>query len=279
MVKISADSTCDLSTEIINRLNISIIPLNVVIGDQVYQDGVNIFPEDIVRYVDFEGASCRTASINIHEYQRHFDELSKSGVDIVHVCLGSDFSSCYQNAVLASKSFDNVHIIDSRNLSTGSGHLVYEGALMAQNGSPIEEILNMMKEDIKKIDASFVIDRLDYLVKGGRCSAFTAQGARLLNIKPSIQVLDSEMHAGKKYRGSFQRCIKNYVLDRIKDLDNLDTKRIFITHCLCPDEVVEHARQLIIDYGNFEEVHITTTGSTITTHCGPKTLGIGLKRL
>jgi DegV family protein with EDD domain len=279
MVKISADSTCDLSVEIINRLDISIVPLNVVVGNDVYQDGVNIFPEDIVRFVDSEGAICRTASINVHEYRRHFDVLSKSKDDIVHVCLGSEFSSCYQNAVLASKEFDNVHVIDSRNLSTGSGHLVYEGALMAQNEAPTADILNMMKENINKIDASFVIDRLDYLVKGGRCSAFTAQSAKLLNIKPSIQVLDSEMHPGKKYRGSFERCVKNYVLDRIKDIDNLDTKRIFITHCLCHDEIVELARQLIAEHGNFEEIHITTTGSTITTHCGPKTLGIGLMRL
>jgi DegV family protein with EDD domain len=242
MVKISADSTCDLSVDIINRLNISIVPLNVLVGDHVYQDGVNIFPEDIVRFSDSDGASCRTASINVHEYHRHFDELSKSSDDVVHVCLGSAFSSCYQNAVLASKDFQNIHVIDSRNLSTGSGHLVYEGALMAQNDAPTADILNMMKENIKKIDASFVIDRLDYLVKGGRCSAFTAQSAKLLNIKPSIQVLDSEMHPGKKYRGSFERCVKNYVLDRIKDIDNLDTKRVFITHCLCPDEIVELAR-------------------------------------
>ncbi len=278
MIKISADSTCDLSVEITEQLGISIAPLNIVVEEKVYQDGIDIFPIDVVRFVDEKGMTCRTAAININEYHQHFESLLEESEGVVHVCLSSAFSSCYQNAMISAESFDNVHIVDSRNLSTGSGQLVYEGAYLAKLGKEAEEIIDNMEKSKSKIDASFVIDRLDYLAKGGRCSSLTAQSAKLLKIKPSIQVHNGEMQVGKKYRGSFQRCIQNYVKDRLKQLDRFDSERVFITHCLCPEEIVQMVKEMIESLDYFKEVHITTTGSTIASHCGPKTLGIGLKK-
>lgn len=277
MIKITADSTCDLSPEILSSMGITLLPLHVLVDDQDYRDGVDILPKDIFQYVS-EGKTCKTAAINTFEYERFFTEQSSNCEAIIHICLGSAFSSCYQNAKIAAESFDNVYVVNSENLSTGSGHLVYEAVLMAKEGLEPTAICDQLERLVSKVDASFVIDKMDYLRKGGRCSGIEAFGATLLKIKPSIEVVDGNMVVGKKYRGNFDRCLENYVKDRLENNSNIDYSRIFLTHSHCSTETVAKVREAIGRYADFGEIIETTAGCTISSHCGPNTLGILYKR-
>lgn len=278
MIKITADSTCDLSPQLLEEFNIRLMPLHVLINDEDFRDGIDITPKDIFRYVSEEGKSCRTAAVNTFEYESMFEEEAPKHDAVIHISLGSEFSSCYQNAKIASEKFENVYVVDSSNLSTGSGHIVLEAALMAKEGAKPQEIVAHLEEVIPKVDASFVIDRMEYLRKGGRCSGIEAFGATLLKIKPSIEVIDGKMTVGKKYRGNFDRCIVNYVKDRLENNDDIDYSRVFITHSYCSPETVQKVKEAIQQYANFEEIIETTAGCTISTHCGPNTLGILYKR-
>lgn len=274
MIKITADSTCDLSAEILERFGIEIVPLHVVVDTDDYRDGVDITPIGIVNRVENEGQICKTAAVNAFEYQEFFSKLASKYDAVIHINLGSQFSSCYQNANIAAQEFDNVYVIDSQNLSTGHGHVVYEAALMAEQGLSAPEICSKLEELIPRVDASFVISKLDYLYKGGRCSGLEAFGARLLKIKPCIEVVDGEMVVGKKYRGSFERSLELYVKDRLADKDEIDYSRVFITHCLCSEQIIQKVKDTVKTYADFEEIIVTEAGSTITCHCGPDTLGI-----
>ncbi|HBG00446.1 MAG TPA: DegV family protein [Firmicutes bacterium] len=277
MIRVSADSTCDLSPELLKRFNIAITPLSITVGEQVFKDSVDIRPEDISRFVG-QGKTCVTGAVNVYEYQEHFQELTKGGQKVIHVSLGSGFSSCYEHAVMAARDFPHVEVVDSQNLSTGSGHLVYEAALMARSGVDLPEIKVKLDEIRSKIDASFVIDQLDYLAKGGRCSAITAQGARILRLKPCIEVRDGAMIVGRKYRGHFEKALRMYVLDRLHDPSTLDPSRVFITAAGCDPNVVAGVRSLVEERGEFREIHVTEAGCTISSHCGPNTLGVLFKR-
>lgn len=279
MIKISADSTCDLSPELRERFQIAITPLSIVVGEQVFRDGVDIHPADVFRFVDEADQTCQTGAVNLFEYQEHFEKLSKKNNAIIHISLGSGFSSCYSNALLAARDFPNVYVVDSQNLSTGMGHLVYDAALFAKEGIEPAEIKNRLETLVPKVEASFVMDRLEYMAKGGRCSAITAQSAKFLRLKPCIEVRDGAMIVGRKYRGNFEKSVLNYVKDRLKDRDDIDYSRVFITSADCDPSVVEAVRQAVLDYGPFEEVLETSAGCTISNHCGPNTLGVLFKRL
>ena len=277
MIKITADSTCDLSPEILREMDITLVPLYIVVGEETYRDGVDITPPDIFHYVDEEEKICRTAAINIFDYESFFRELSPKYEGIIHICIGSEFSSCYHNASLAAESLSNVYVIDSQNLSTGSGHLVYEAALLAREGMGAEEICSRLAELIPRIDVSFVIEHLDYLHKGGRCSGLEAFGARLIQLKPSIEVINGKMVVGKKYRGSFERCLEQYVQNKLEAQDDIDYSRVFITHTTS-EQIVSKVQEVICSYAKFEEIIPTKAGCTISSHCGPNTLGILFKR-
>ncbi len=274
MIKITADSTCDLSPELLHTLDITLTPLHVLIDEEDFRDGINIMPQDIFRHVGEHNRTCTTAAINTYEYEEFFSQFADQYEAVIHINLGSDFSSCYQNAKIAAQSFDNVYVIDSQNLSTGSGHLVYEAALLAREGRTAHEIVEKVQALIPKVNASFVIDRMDYLKKGGRCSSMEAFGATLLKIKPSIEVTHGKMAVGKKYRGNFENCLEKYIKDRLQQDDKIDKSRIFITHSMCPPETVQKVRGWIAQYTEFEEVIETSAGCTISAHCGPNTLGI-----
>jgi DegV family protein with EDD domain len=278
MIKITADSTCDLSAEILEDLNITPMPLLVLIGEEVFHDGVDITPADIFRYVEEKGKTCKTAAVNTYEYECFFEEFSSKYEAVVHICIGSGFSSCYQNAALAAENFKNVYVIDSQNLSSGSGHVVYEAARMARDGATAENICSGLDELIPRVDGSFVIDRLDYLYKGGRCSGLEMVGAKILQIKPCIEVIDGKMIVGKKYKGDFERCLKQYVKDRLYIKQDIDYSRVFITHPMCSAQTVEKVKEIIRQYAHFEEIVETPAGCTISSHCGPNTLGILFKR-
>ncbi|MCI7570726.1 MAG: DegV family protein [Clostridiales bacterium] len=274
MVKVSADSTCDLSYEILNRFNIAIVPLYIIKDGESYKDGLQMKSSDIFEYVDKHGKLLKTAAASVTDYIEFFKKQTEDGSSVVHVTISSEMSCSFQNAAVAAKEFENVHVIDSRNLSTGMGHIVYEGALMAEKGMSATEIEAALNELTSKVEASFVVDRLDYLYKGGRCSAVAALGANMLSLKPCIEVKDGKMGVAKKYRGSFDKALRAYVKDRLEGRDDIVWDRCFITHPACKHETVELVRQCVNEFGHFDEVIETRAGCTISNHCGPYTLGI-----
>ncbi len=277
MIKITADSTCDLSPEILNRLDIAIAPLYVLVESESYRDGVDITPEDIFRFVE-GGRKVRTAAVNQYDYEHLFARYAKDCDAVIHISISAAFSACFGNARLAAEAFRNVTVVDSRNLSSGSGHVVMDAAEMARRGAGASEILRHLEDVIPRVDASFVIETLDSLRRGGRCSGLEAVGAKLLQIKPCIEVVNGEMKVGAKYRGSFPRCLEHYVLDRLIAGRDADLSRAFITHSGCAPETVRAVRELVKARAPFEEVYETRAGCTVSGHCGPGTLGVLFKR-
>jgi DegV family protein with EDD domain len=274
-IKISSDSTCDLSSALIARYGIEIVPLPIIKGDVSYKDGVDIFPEDIFKFVDSGAGACHTSAINISSYQETFRTFASAYDAVIHITLSSGISSCYQNALIAAEEYDNVFVVDSRNLSTGHGHVVLDAAVMAQEGYTAQEIVDRLNTRTGKVEASFVIDSLLYLYKGGRCSGVAALGANVLKLKPCIEVVDSKMDVGKKYRGNFDKVILQYVTDRLRGRGDIDYRRIFVTYAPgVAREIVDNVVAKVKELGPFEEIIETTSGGTISCHCGPVCLGI-----
>ncbi len=273
-ITVSSDSTCDLSRELIDRFNISVIPMSVIKGGEVFKDGVDISPTDIFRWVDAGGDMCSTIAPPPSEYEEHFSRFLENSDCVIHVSLGSGFSASHQNARIAAEQYENVYVVDSRNLSTGQGHVVLEAARMVQEGMEPKDITAALEELTGRVETSFVINNLHYLVKGGRCSAAAAFGANLLKLKPCIELTDGKMSTGKKYRGSAANCISEYVKDRLKDRTDIIYDRIFITHTEHTPEEVQAAKDAVAQYSNFKEVCETIAGCTVSCHCGPKCLGV-----
>lgn len=273
-IKISSDSTCDLTKEYIAEHNIGIMPLVVVKDGESFQDGIDITPDVIFAHVAAGGALCSTSAANVNDYMELFEEYKKEYDAVIHINIGSGFSSSHQNACLAAEEFENVYVVDSMNLSTGHGLVVVEAVKMAEAGEDAEKIYEALRALTPRVEASFVLDRLDYMVKGGRCSAVTALGASLLQLKPCIEVVDGKMHVGKKYRGSYEKALSNYVKDRLMDREDLETDRIFVTHTETSQEVVDKVNALVKEYQNFDVVEETVAGCTVSCHCGPNTLGV-----
>lgn len=274
-IRISSDSTCDLRPEWLEAHQVEILPLYTIKAGETFLDGVNIVPADIFAHVAAGGDMCSTAAKNVEDYTEAFTRLRADCDAVIHINLSSDFSSCYQNACIAAEEFDNVYVVDSRNLSTGHGHVVCEAVKLAEEGklSP-QEIVEHLKEYTGRVEASFILDQLEYLRKGGRCSTIVALGANLLSLKPCIEVENGQMHVGKKYRGKYKNIIVSYVRDKLQNRTDIDDERIFITHTAMEDGIVEAVRAAVEEYGSFKEIIETTAGSTISCHCGPSTLGI-----
>ena len=273
-VKIISDSTCDLSPELLERYDIAITPLCVIKGGKEFHDGVDITPADIFAHVDGGGELCSTAAVSQFEYTQMFTRYAKEYDEVVQINIGSNFSCCYQNACLAAQEFDNVFVVDSGNLSTGQGLLVVAAAKLAQQGVSGIEIAERVRALVPKVETSFLIDRLDYMRKGGRCSTVAALGANLLKLKPCIEVREGKMSVCKKYRGSFEKCIRQYVKERLDGREDIATELVFITHAAADTNVVAAAKEETVQYGSFEEVEETQAGCTVSCHCGPNTLGI-----
>ena len=273
-IKITSDSTCDLSPELLQRYDIDLIPLSIIKGGAPYKDGLEITPADIARHVDRGGDLPTTTAVSVGEYAERFAPLSARHEAVIHINIGSDFSSCHQNACIAAEDFDNVYVVDSQNLSTGQGHVVLEAALAAEAGMEATDIVTYLHGLIPRVEASFIINRLDYLAKGGRCSTVAMLGANLLKLKPCIDVKEGHMEVTGKFRGSFAKCALEYVRARLKNRDDLELDRIFITHSATDPEIVEAVRQEIAKYAPFQEILETRAGCTIFSHCGPDTLGI-----
>ncbi len=273
-VKIFADSTCDLSPELVEKYDITITPLYVSLGDKAYIDGVEIHPKDIFKYYNETKKLPKTAAVPVTYYEEVFKAAVSEGYDVIHFAISAEFSACYQNACIAAKEIGNVWTIDSRNLSTGIGHLVLIAAELAASGKTAEEIAEYVKEVAERLDVSFIIDKLEFLYKGGRCSGVAALGANVLKLKPCIEVVDGKMIVGKKYRGSFEKVVKEYIKERLEGNDSIDLKRIFLTWTGVDSKLINELTEEIKSYLPFEEVLVTEAGSTVTGHCGPGTLGI-----
>lgn len=273
-IKITADSTCDLSAELIEKYDIGIVPLYIVKGAESLRDGLEINPEDIFEYVESGKGTCSTAAVNLSDYHDYFSALLKEYDAIVHINISSEMSACYQTACLVAQELGSIYVVDSRNLSTGSGHLVLDAAELALSGMAPAEIKAELDERAKRLEVSFIIDTLKYLHKGGRCSAVAALGANLLSLKPCIEVHDGAMGVAKKYRGNLTKCLRLYVQDKLTNRDDLDYRRIFITHSGVDDETVEQIRADIMASGPWEDIIVTRAGCTISNHCGPGTLGV-----
>lgn len=275
-IKVTSDSTCDLSPELLARYNVTLTPLSVIKDGVSFLDGVDIIPEDIYRHVDNGGALCSTSAVNADAYRKVFKELSAQYDAVIHLTIGSLFSACYQNASIAAANFPNVYVVDSMNLSTGQGHLVIEACELARQGLSGVEICSRLNEMRSRVFASFIMDRLDYMQKGGRCSSVVALGGKLLRIKPQIAVIDGGMKMVDKYRGSFDKCVEKYVKELLKDRKDLRLDRVFITHSPVPDGAVEIARETIKKYSDFkdENIYETSANCTVACHCGPGTLGV-----
>ncbi len=273
-IKISSDSTCDLSKEFIEANDVGILPLVVIKGDESFHDGIDITPEVIFEHVNNGGALCSTSAANVNDYMQLFEEYKKDYDAVIHINLGSGFSSCHQNACIAAEEFENVYVVDSMNLSTGHGHIVVEAVKMEKSGMEPKAIYDALNELVPRVEASFILDRLDYMVKGGRCSAVAALGASLLQLKPCIEVVDGKMGVCKKYRGSYEKALSNYVKDRLVDREDIITERIFVTHTETAPEIVEAVVEQVKEYKKFDVVEETVTGCTVSCHCGPNTLGV-----
>lgn len=276
-IEITADSTCDLSPELIEKYGIHIVPLHVTMGETNYTDGVDLSAPQIFDYVAETGILPKTAAVSIAEYSDVFRPLVEAGKTVIHVSISSKFSSTGQNALLAAEEVgqDKVFVIDSENLSTGSGLVVLEIADMIAEGLSAQEIVEKIKTVIPRVDASFILGNLEYMKKGGRCSAVMAFGANLLGLKICIEVRDGAMGVGKKYRGKLEDVLLKYVDDMLaKGEGSYETKRIFVTST-CTDDVLPNiVRDHVAAKNIFDEILVTTAGSTVTSHCGKNTLGI-----
>lgn len=272
--KITSDSTCDLNPDQLQRENITLMPLHIGMGGLDHRDRVDIQPDDVYAHVDAGGKLPATAAVNPAEYAAFFRELSPKHDFIVHLCLSAEFSSCYQNACQAAEEFQNVYVVDSRNLSTGHGHLVLAACDLARQGLSGPEVAQALQELTPKVEASFILSRLDYLRKGGRCSALAAMGANMLKLRPAILVREGRMVVGKKYRGDFAKSMCEYIRDRIGGRDDLDLKRIFVTHSGLDAKTLELAVDTVRQLQDFQEICITRAGCTISTHCGPDCMGV-----
>ena len=271
---ISADSTCDLSKEQIERHHIEIIPLHIELGGKESLDGVGVCPDDIYAYVDAGGDLAATAAVNPDEYLERFEKWSAEYDFVIHINISADFSSCYQNACIAAEGFENIYVVDSRNLSTGHGLVVMEACQLAEEGLDAKTIVSRLQELTGRVEASFILEHLSYLRKGGRCSSVAALGANMLKLRPCILVRDGKMGVGKKYRGNFESCLRSYVEDQISGRDDLDLRRIFVTHSKLPAQTVQIAIDTIRELQPFAEICPTDASCTICTHCGPGTIGV-----
>ncbi len=272
---ISADSTCDLSNELIEKYDIKICRGPVIMGDKAYTDGVDVTPKEIFEYHSQTGNLAKTSATNYQTYYDFLEPLTSDGSSVIHFCISSEMSSMYNNCRMAAEDLENVFVIDSRNLSTGIGLQVLKAAELAESGLGAEEIVAEINETITKIDASFVIDTLTYLHKGGRCSTVAMLGANMLKLRPCIEVKEGKMDVGKKFRGKMTDVLLEYAKSRLVDLDSVDSHRCFVTHTM---ELGNQKAQAVCEYvkslGYFDEVLETTAGCTVSCHCGPGTLGV-----
>lgn len=274
-IKITADSTCDLPAALAEKYDVHIFPLYVVMDGRARRDGVEITAQDIFDHVSAGGKLGNTAAVNVGDYLEKFREIRKEYDAIIHFTISQTMSACFQNANIAGEEVGNVYVVDSKNLSVGISMLVLDARDMVKAGKTPEEIVAALEEKREKLDMSFVIDTLDYLKAGGRCSPLVALGANLLNLKPCVELGNGEMDVGKKYRGSIEKVVMKYLSDRLADAGSIDQSRaFFVKSAGFTPEFLAQARAETLRLCPFAKLIDADAGCTISNHCGPKTLGI-----
>lgn len=273
-VIITCDSTCDLSPELVERYSIPVNPLFVVLSGSPLKDGVEVKPDDLYDYVEATGSLPSTTAPNVQNYTDFFKAAAPNGESIVHFTISSSMSAAYNNARLAAAELGNVYVVDSKNLSTGSGLLVLKAADLAAGGMEAGDIAAEVIRLSDYVDASFILDTLKFLHKGGRCSAVAALGANLLKLKPCIEVKSGSMGVGKKYRGKLADVFLSYAADRIAAAGDVDIDRVFVTHSGVDEQTVNSVAEKVKTLAPFKEVIVTRAGCTVSVHCGPGTLGV-----
>ncbi len=275
-IKLIADSTCDLSQDLIEKYDISIIPLCIVMGDESYYDGVETTPDDIYKWADANKTTPKTAAATFDMATSILKPHMEAGDDIIYIGISMQMSTTCNviRMIGEDEGYDKLHIIDSMNLSTGIGlQLLYAGRLI-EEGKSAEEIVTLLTNRRDKVRASFVVDTLTYLARGGRCNAVTALLANTLKLKPEIVVTNGSMGVSKKYRGNINSALLKYAKDLEPQLLNADTSAIFITHSGCDEETITLIHEYLKGLNRFENIYITRAGGVISSHCGPGTLGV-----
>lgn len=274
-IKISADSTCDLTQELIEQYDISIMPLCVSLGDKNCLDGVTIVPQDIYDYYAATKKLPKSGARSVEEYSEYFNGLLGEGYEaVVHFAISADMSASYNNANLAASDMNNVYVIDTRQLSTGIALLALDACDMRDQGMSPSDIAARANSRAAATRSSFIIDTLEFLYKGGRCSALVMLGANLLQIKPCLEVKDGLIGVSSKPMGRYRRCVAKYCENIKNGMTNPDKKRCFVTHTKMDEGIAEQVIETVKSWGIFEEIIETTAGSTVTTHCGANTIGI-----
>ncbi len=277
MVKIISDSTCDLAPEMLERWEVAILPLQILLGEKSYEDDRCVTPEEIYAWAEARKTTPKTAAPTVHAAAKLFKPYLETGCELVCFSISQSMSASGNVMRLAAEELDaadRVTVIDSANLSTGVGLLVAEAAILAQQGASAREIEQHVLSLREKVRASFVVDTLTYLYRGGRCSGVAALAGGMLRLHPLIAVSGGKMAPGKKYRGSMARVIPTYVQEMEEELKKARPQRVFITHSGCEEEVVQGVKNYLESLHRFEEILITRAGSVISSHCGPGTLGV-----
>lgn len=273
-VVITTDSTCDLSREILARFDIRVIPLTILLGDESYLDGVGFDAQDIYSRYRKDGTLPKTSAPGIQQFMDFFTPILDEGCEIVHLDISAELSSSYNNACIAASELGGVHVVDSRMLGTGIGLLAIEGAECRDRGMPAEEIAGHLRALTEKVDTSFVLDTLEFMWKGGRCSAVSALGANLLRLKPALEMRDGKLSVYKKYRGSIQSVYRQYVKERLASAE-VRPGHIFVYNSgEVSDETLEEINAIVRETVPGAEIHNTLAGCTVASHCGPKTLSV-----
>ena len=271
-IAISAESTIDLTQDLIEKYNINIVPFHIVLGDKEYEDD-KVTTDEIIEFVDKNKILPKTSAVNEIQFETAFSKLLKTYDAVIHFSLSSNISSAYDNAYRVAEKYKQVYVIDTKSLSTGIALLAIFAAKLAENGEKPENIVEKCLARVPQVQASFVLKRLDYLYKGGRCNSLAYFGANLLKLRPQILVKDGKMQSGKKYRGNFERVVDNYCKDTLEQFDTPDLEEAFITYTTADYATIQIAYNALKEKG-FKNIHITRAHGTITSHCGENCLGI-----
>lgn len=273
---LSADSTCDLSSELKQRYKVHYYPYHIIYRGESYQDNVDITPEVLYAGYYEDKSLPQTAAINVGEYLEYFKTFTDQGFEVIHLNLGSALSSAYDNACKAADQLPGVYPIDSHNLSTGTGQLVIRAGRMIEQGLPTVEIVQAIKDMRPRVHTSFVLDTLDFMAAGGRCPQILASVGKMVSFKPEILVNNSDgsMGIGKLYRGKLKRVLPKYVEDTLAKYSDILCDDLFITHSGIDEELIELVRETVLEHLPIENIHTTRASCTISSHCGPNCLGI-----
>ena len=273
-IRITTESACDLSPELVKKYEIKVFAMDVTLGEDVFIDGVNLVPADIFRFVSETKILPKTNAIAPAQYEEYFEKELKNADAVIHFAISSGISSCYQNACIAAEEMANVYVIDTKSLSTGIGLLVLKAAeLSAKEGAEAAAVAATCQDLVDKLNVSFVLGDLEYMRRGGRCSAVEMFGANLLKLRPVLQMCDGKLGVNSKLRGPLPKVAQMYIDERLKGVSP-SADRVFFTSTCVDDSIPNLAKKYIEEKGIFKEVLVTRAGATITSHCGKDTFGI-----